>query len=629
MNHRLKLATVLACSALAFAPRSQAETVTFEPSSAIVSNPERGLYEHTALLDSTSFANLRNSGITLVYGEIYLPEYRTAAIAPARLEEIGRAFDRIRNAGLKVFPRVLYNTAIGDPDASLEVIALHLGQLDPVFESHSDVILFHQAGFIGSWGEWHNSTNNLTSEENRAAVIDLLLEHLPEGKFIQLRQPVFKWDYTNGRALLPSEAFQNTALARLGHHNDCFLSSPTDMGTYPEEHVELWKDRIAHDTQFVPIGGETCQVSEFAICDFGVEEMERLRWTYLNRSYHPGVVGDLAPCWDEIQRRLGYRFELVSAEVPDTVETGEVFQVSVTVRNSGFAPIYNPRPIYVRAVSGQAILAEVSVPGADPRRWLPDNAITFTQTLQVDAAPDGEIDLALWLPDPSDSLRSDSLYAIRFTNDGVWNGIRGDNVFATVSNSSGEPEAHPRIVIDGSFDDWAGVAPSATDPANDHGMALVDYTEVSITNDARNLYLRLRSEVPYLFTDWNVADFTGVFFDTDLDAETGYAYDGPIGSEFLLQGINLFDQRNGSFNAGKLAASPNGAPQSPTSEVEFAIPLDAEFADGERLFPEPGSAIRLRLYGDTATYVTEELVPNTGTIEYTIRADETAAWVFR
>ena len=44
-----------------------------------------------------------------------------------------------------------------------------------------------------------------------------------------------------------------------GHHNDCFLASSTDFGTYDDKSVEY--PYLKDDTKYTVMGGETCAVS--------------------------------------------------------------------------------------------------------------------------------------------------------------------------------------------------------------------------------------------------------------------------------------------------------------------------------------------------------------------------------
>ena len=61
---------------------------------------------------------------------------------------------------MKMIPRFAYNFGpTGAPDASTDRILEHLEQLRPALVANQDVIAFVEAGFIGTWGEWHDSTS--------------------------------------------------------------------------------------------------------------------------------------------------------------------------------------------------------------------------------------------------------------------------------------------------------------------------------------------------------------------------------------------------------------------------------------------------------------------------------------
>ena len=48
---------------------------------------------------------------------------------------------------------------------------------------------------------------------------------------------------------------------RIGFHNDCFLASDDDFGTFLSNPLSLDEDYLAADSQYVPVGGETCAVN--------------------------------------------------------------------------------------------------------------------------------------------------------------------------------------------------------------------------------------------------------------------------------------------------------------------------------------------------------------------------------
>lgn len=419
-----------AATFLAATVGAQALDVSYVPSENAFPNPERGFYQHTQWTSAPNLSGLRNEGVTLIYADLHLAEYRGRPITADRLSLFRENFARVRSEGLKAIPRITYSHSINEPDAPLEIAESHLEQLAPIFADNADIIAWFQAGIIGAWGEWHNSSNDLATEENRARVLGLLFQHLPAQSFIALRTPMFEYDYNNGATLDASLAFTNTPLARLAQHNDCFLASANDFGTYPSNSIEPWKDRVASRTPYTPLGGETCAVSDFTNCAFAIPEMEHLRWTYLNRGYNQDVLDALGPCLDQIERRLGYRLRLLSARFPDALMPGQTAPIELAIINDGFAPPYNERPVFIRLLSGPEIVAELPLAGADPRLWNggETHLVSADLTIPEELSIHDSLTLALWMPDAGLRLRSDARYSVRFANEGIWNPEAGHNL---------------------------------------------------------------------------------------------------------------------------------------------------------------------------------------------------------
>jgi hypothetical protein len=142
----------------------------------------------------------------------------------------------VREVGIKFIVRFSYNDGTSapntQPDATLAQVLRHIEQLAPILEANKDVIAWFEAGFIGAWGEWHSSTNGLDSDANKAIIRDALLANFPADRFILFRYPgdFIGW---HPQPLTEAQAFSGTDQARAGHHNDCFLASDSDFGTYP------------------------------------------------------------------------------------------------------------------------------------------------------------------------------------------------------------------------------------------------------------------------------------------------------------------------------------------------------------------------------------------------------------
>lgn len=391
-------------------------------------NPERGVYAWIDLVQGTDFSAVRGKGSTLAFAAVSLAAYREAPLDEALLGLLRRGFDAARAAKIKVILRFRYNSRIGDPDASKDRILGHIDQLKPLLQEHADVIAVLQAGFIGAWGEWHHSTHGLDNPADRQDILSALLSALPAHRLVQVRTPHFK-DQTVGGPLDPEEALSGSPRARVGHHNDAFLAGTDDWGTYLDP-VETWKRWLETDSRFVPVGGETAQLNPPRTDpSLALAEMERFHWSFLNGSYHPDVIQSWKDkgAWTELRRRLGYRLSLTDAEWPEGVAPGGRFELSLSLRNEGFAAPWNFRA--VRIVLSQGGTRWQARLDADPRRWHGGSPVQLFAALRAPAslAP-GRYRLALWLPDEAPALREDPAYAIRLANEGIWNAAEGVNV---------------------------------------------------------------------------------------------------------------------------------------------------------------------------------------------------------
>lgn len=420
-------------------------------------NPERGFYDQDAPLwleterseqTVSALHELRSQGIAMVRWYFLIDEFRETPIPAETLQFIRAQFANARAAGVKVIPRFAYNFPQGgeypfqEPDASRERVLSHLDQLEPILRDYADVIAFMEIGFVGAWGEWHSSTNNLVSEEtgindSSRAIIDRLLRALPPDRMIAMRYPPYKQQLYGLQPLTPAQAFSGIPQARMGAHNDCFLASSTDWGTYPDDLAarETLKDYLNLDNRFLPQGGETCNAAEDAQpyigCANALSELARLRYSTLNIDYEQNVLDGWRSqgCFDEIADRLGYRFRLTSTALSDQAAAGGTFDMTFTIINDGFASPYNPRGLEIVLRSSDALYRLPIQMQFDPRRWLPDDGeiVVSVQAGLPAAMPVGRYDVLLHLPDPYAQLYARPEYAIRLANSGMWEARTGFN----------------------------------------------------------------------------------------------------------------------------------------------------------------------------------------------------------
>ncbi len=391
-------------------------------------NPERGLMVFVKFMEEKDLSRLRPLGYSLVFANVSLAPYRNGPIAAEFLTKLDQGFGVVRAAGLKIVLRFTYSGSTGDPDAPKATVLQHIGQLKPVLQANGDVIAVLQAGFIGAWGEWHGSMHGLDEPGTRREIVQALLDVMPTCRMIQLRTPAFKQNLTGAPPLSETEAHRGTPKARIGHHNDAFFSDANDMGTYSEP-VRTSKEWVAQDARFVACGGETTDAPRGTPAEF-LAEMERFHWSFVHFRYKP----DVRAAWEAqghlgtLRRRLGYRISLVDATVPTSVRPGGQMELTIRLKNTGFAALYNNHPVHVVLSNKTARLdAKLSI---DARRWEPGES-KFSARLSIPskAAP-GNYRLSLWLPDEAASLAGRPEYAVRFANAATWDAKEGSNILA-------------------------------------------------------------------------------------------------------------------------------------------------------------------------------------------------------
>lgn len=441
-------------------PEEERTIIQYTATDAAFPNPERGFYKYSdcnlgtgvGALSENTLKGYRENNITLIFRYFYLKNFRDISLSAKALEDFDADMATIRKSGAKCVLRFAYTSAINEPDAPLNTIIHHLEQLKPSLEKNADVIAVMQAGFIGSWGEWYYTTNNLNTPGARYQVLNKILEALPAERMVQVRTQAYKKEFCQrSTPLKQEEAFSGQNIARIAHHNDCFLASNTDYGTY--ENVEADKAYLNKDCLFVPIGGETCPPDGVNPADGlkAYNEMRYLRFSFLNEDYYHGVndLWSSGGYMDRIIKELGYRFVLSAGEYTDKVAPNGRFTARIILKNVGFASLYNERKaelILKSAASGDCYKIPLAV---EPRLWKPttDNEIEVEAGIPADM-PAGDYKLYLNLPDAAETLYGNPDYSIRLANENVWEAATGYNSLLIDVNIDGR---HPATAYSGSL----------------------------------------------------------------------------------------------------------------------------------------------------------------------------------
>ena len=452
---------------------AQLQNIDYEGTDEAFPNPERGWYfvrqpgERSKTLplddlDDAFFDDLRTRHITMVR-QVYVlgvstddgePWMIPDTLSPPVLDTLEADLARVRAAGFKLIPKFAYHwvhDVTGDEDASAAIIADHLEELRPILADNEDVIAFMEEGFVGYWGEWHDSvaghvdpgTLDLSASGRRVfgQVADLLPTRPWAARYAEQVMQVFP------EPLTPDAAYGGSRQSRVGLFNAGFRSTPSDFGSWSSFDPVRESDQKAYavvQTRYTVQSGEPAGVPdetqrEYALSASGLlADLETFGYDALAVNQTDAVRDGQYAAWqregafDEADRRLGYRYRLVSSELPTDLGAGAPFGVSVVVANDGWSGIYNPRAIEIvlRPVSGGVDVRLPVVTPRDVRALLPEpgteRRLFLPTTLPAEIVAD-DYEVFLNLPDSAPRLRERPEYGIRFANAGSWEPATGFN----------------------------------------------------------------------------------------------------------------------------------------------------------------------------------------------------------
>lgn len=433
-----------------------AQSVNYTPSDAIIGNPERGLQKYSITasnystipgannLSVSAMTQWKNSSdqVRVVFRYFLLDAFIDGKINSTFLDNMQTDFDNIRTAGLKVVVRFSYSNSQGsEPQQPIKAQILeHIAQIKPILLDNRDVIFSHQAGFLGTWGEWYytnsaefGSEGNISSAQwaNRKEVVDAMLEATPAEIPLQVRYVGIKDRLYGNTPLTPQTAYQNTPQARVGFYNDAFLNNWGDQGTYsvnsecedPGNSSDY--NFLSNETQYLPMTGETnglnpCNNGRRTKGDNVVSEMNATHWTTINRDYYTPFWDQLIrdEFYDEVLRKLGYRFVLKSSTV---MVNGLDFDFSFELENVGFARVFKARPVYLVLENEENGDISTHLLDTDVRTW--SNTVSHAENINLGLT--GKFQLYLWMPDQNMELQSTPDYTIRLANENMWDPLTG------------------------------------------------------------------------------------------------------------------------------------------------------------------------------------------------------------
>jgi len=163
------------------------------------------------------------------------------------------------------------------------------------------------------------------------------------------------------------------------------------------------------------------------------------------------------------------------------------------------------------------------------------------------------------------------------------------DLFNNAANAMGQFKA--TILIDGRFDDWAGIEVGTTEPQET--VDGVEFKDIAVASDAEWLFVRFSfyADVGPL----GAGHYYHLFVNADNDDQTGFL--SYRGNELMIENGGGYQQKNGGFNEGAVTdLDLLLAPQAQASEFECRISRQATYpTDGLPIFAHESLQLYLEL----------------------------------
>lgn len=375
---------------------------------------------------------------------------RLRALTAAELHGISTRLALFRGTGVRVLVRFTYNlgSASGPaPDAPLKIILKHLSQLAPIVRADRDVVFGLEAGFIGDWGEWHDSTYGNDTVKAQNALLAAEFHDFPGMFPILIRYPGDTIAYFKDTTVRP----------QAGIHDDCYASQRWDCGTFNSTYsvqdplgiseAELRMYAQEQSTQSVLVGEPAGLTPTYDLRS--CQKFLEYAYSYHLQSFniftlqYPAFINGWAQqgCLNRIANGIGTRIVLQHVVVAGAVAPSATLHASLTMVNDGFGRVVRERPVTVAILANGAVIAQAAVPSMDLRTLKSSNP-PVPETFSFDISlpenlPAGTLTAALYIADPA--MPASAVYALPLNSvdsngNAIFNALNGYNTFATLAH---------------------------------------------------------------------------------------------------------------------------------------------------------------------------------------------------
>lgn len=290
---------------------------------------------------SAAVAQSESANDRLALLQINLKQFADCDLTENALAELEHIFNSWEESSCSLILRFLYdwdgNAQSTEPN-DISQIENHMRQCAQILNEHKDNIYLVQGIFIGNYGEMHHS--RFSSGEEQIQLFTVLRGSLDDEIYMAVRTPA------QLRAVLAAVHLDEgqAAVIKTGLFNDGIMASESDLGTYTDRSRELsYQDEVCLT---VPNGGEAVSDTVYNDVENAMNTLQTMHVSYLNRMYDEKVLKkwknqpyEDTTGYDYIGAHLGYRYE-ISQTAFSYKMFGQTAQLTLSVKNTGFAPAY-------------------------------------------------------------------------------------------------------------------------------------------------------------------------------------------------------------------------------------------------------------------------------------------------
>lgn len=394
----------------------------------------------------------KDDNLTLVQQYIYLTKWVSKDLDDEALDNIRKVFELMKAQGYKAILRFAYNHAGLNTSGgeSKQWILRHIEQLTPLLNEYIGQIATVQVGFIGAWGEWHTSPL-VNDQDAKNAIVSALLRALPVPYCVEMRYPNHKKALT-----LEQEEYRG----RIGYANDYFTAGEhshapgNDFVPNTDDYKQITEEVKANNFYMsgeIPYDEDTEWglsalitpmkslriLREHRYSAFDVTQnfaLNIMSWKQVK--VYPSLLNDNNILFDEsyfkdaegndvvrsfyefVRDHLGYRLNLQSESKVEAKDGN--LEYDLTITNTGFATVINPKEVYLVLVSGDGQVVKEIKLDVEPKNWIPstneepNKAAEYSIKGSMAAGLSGTYKVGIWMPEKVDDLKYNPVYAIKF-----------------------------------------------------------------------------------------------------------------------------------------------------------------------------------------------------------------------